>query len=300
MSTLPPSVRTEPGGGGLPRVVVEGPAGSAEIYLHGAHVTRWRPAGGDDVLFLGAQSRYVPGAAIRGGVPICFPWFGPKADAPQAPSHGFARVSEWTLEGAREVDDDVVVTLSLTDSDATRASAWPHPFRATLRVTVGARLVLAFEVHNTGSDPITFEEALHTYLAVADARSVVVRGLEGDRYLDKVTGAAAPVPATGEPVRLTGETDRIYLDTAGRVTVEDPAGGRHVTVRAEGSRTTVLWNPWAERAAALADLGDDEWTRLVCVETSNVGPAAMTLAPGAAHRVTAMFETGRAPGSDGR
>jgi glucose-6-phosphate 1-epimerase len=294
MSTLPPSVRTEPGGGGLPRVVVDGPAGSAEIYLQGAHVTRWRPAGEDDVLFLSSRSRYVPGTAIRGGVPICFPWFGPHADAPRAPSHGFARVSPWSLEGAEEVGEDVVVTLSLTDSEATRASAWPHPFRATLRVTVGARLALAFEVHNTGTTTVTFEEALHTYLAVADARSVVVRGLEANRYLDKVTGSGDPVPATGEPVRLTGETDRIYLDTAGHVTVDDPAGSRRLTVAAERSRTTVLWNPWAERAAALGDLDDDEWKRLVCVETSDVGPAAVTLAPGGAHRVTATLSTDRA------
>ncbi len=290
MSTLPPSVRTEPGGGGLPRVVVEGRAGTAEIYPHGAHVTRWRPSGHDDVLFLSEHSRFTPTTAIRGGVPICFPWFGPNADAPEAPAHGFARTSEWTLEGAEESGDDVVVTLSLTDSDATRASAWPYPFRATLRVTVGARLVLALEVHNTGSTSIRFEEALHTYLAVADARGVVVRGLEGDRYVDKVAGAPEPVPAGGEPVRLTGETDRVYLDTAGSVTVDDPAGDRRLTVSAEGSGTTVLWNPWVDRAAALADLGDDEWTRMVCVETTNVGPSAVTLEPGAAHRMTAILD----------
>ncbi len=299
MSTLPPSVRTEPGSGGLTRVVVDGRAATAEIYLHGAHVTRWRPTGGDDVLFLSEHTRWLPSAPIRGGVPICFPWFGPKADAPQAPSHGFARVSEWTLEGAQEVGDDVVVTLSLTDSEATRASAWPHPFRATLRVTVGARLVLAFEVHNTGTTSVTIEEALHTYVAVADARSVVVRGLEDAGYLDKVTGGAEPVPATGEPVRFTGETDRIYLGPAGTVTVDDLAGGRRIRVRSEGSGTTVLWNPGTERAAALPDLGDDEWTRLVCVETSDVGPAAVTLDPGAAHRVTATLEVDRAPGADG-
>ena len=293
MSSLPPSVRLEPGGGGLPRLVVAAPAGTAEIYRHGAHVTRWRPAGHDDVLFLSEHSRYTPASAIRGGVPICFPWFGPKADAPEAPAHGFARVSEWTLEGAEETGDDVVVTLSLTDSEASRASAWPHPFRATLRVTVGARLGLDLEVHNTGTAPVRFEEALHTYLAVADARTVVVGGLEADRYLDKL-GGPDPVPAAGEPVRLAGETDRIYLDTAGTTTVGDPAGGRRLTVAADGSGTTVLWNPWSGKAAALADLGDDEWTRMVCVETCNVGPAAVSLAPGAAHRMTATLGVTRA------
>jgi glucose-6-phosphate 1-epimerase len=299
---LPPSVRLAPGDGGLTRVLVQAPAGSAEITLHGAHVVRWRPTGHDDVLFLSEHSRFTPTAAIRGGVPVCFPWFGPKADAPQAPAHGFARVSPWTLEAAEETGDDVVVVLSLTDSDATRASAWPHPFRATLRVTVGARLGLALEVHNTGSAPVTFEEALHTYLAVADARQARVTGLEGAAYLDKL-GGPEPVPASGEPVRFTGETDRIYLTPGhaggaggtGSTTVVDPAGGRQVTVAAEDSATTVVWNPWVDKAAALADLGDDEWTRLVCVETCNVGPAAVTLAPGAAHRMTATIGVSHGP-----
>jgi glucose-6-phosphate 1-epimerase len=182
------------------------------------------------------------------------------------------------------------VTLSLssstTSSDTT--SAWPHPFRATLRVTVGARLALALEVHNTGTTPVTFEEALHTYLAVADARAITVRGLEDRRYVDKL-GGPDPVGASGTPVRLTGATDRIYLETSGTTTVDDPSGGRRLTVTAEGSGTTVVWNPWAEKAAGLADLGDDEWTRMVCVETSNVGPAAVTLEPGSAHRMTATL-----------
>jgi glucose-6-phosphate 1-epimerase len=183
--------------------------------------------------------------------------------------------------------------LGLSDSPATRASAWPHPFRATLSVTVGARLVLALRVENTGQAPVTYEEALHTYLAVGDVRRIAVTGLEGNRYIDKLA-APEPVPATEEVVRLTGATDRIYLDTAGTTTVDDPASGRRTTVTAENADTTVLWNPWAEKAAALADLGDDEWTGMVCVETSNVGPAAVTVEPGASHTMTATI--GVAPG----
>lgn len=285
MSALPPSVRPEPGRGDLPRVVVTARGGSAEVYLHGGQVTRWRPTGHDDVLFLSDRSRFTGGSAIRGGIPLCFPWFGAHASDPAAPSHGFARTSLWTLEGAEDRGDDVVVTLSLTDSPATRASAWPHPFRATLRVTVGARLHLALEVHNTGTAPVTVEEALHTYLAVGDARAVTVHGLESASYLDKL-GGPDPVPPTGEPVRLTGPTDRVYRGAPATTTVQDPAGGRRLTVTGEGSGSTVLWNPWAEGAAALADLGDDEWIRMVCVETANVGPAAVTLEPGSAHRTT--------------
>ena len=290
---LPPSVRLEPGGGSLPRVVVSTAAAEAEVYLHGAHVTRWRPAGHDDVLFVSSESRYSPDKAIRGGVPLCFPWFGAHGTDPEAPAHGFARVSTWSLESAEERGHDVVLVLALTDSPVTRASAWPHPFRATLRVTVGATLTLALRVENTGPAPVTYEAALHTYLAVGDVRSVQVRGLEGAAHLDKL-GGPEPVPATGEPVRMTGATDRIYLATTGTTTVDDPAGARRTTVTGDGAGTTVLWNPWAEKAAALADLGDEEWTRFVCVETCNVGPAAVGLDPGAGHTMTATIEVSSA------
>jgi glucose-6-phosphate 1-epimerase len=285
---LPSSVVLAPGGGGLDRLLVTAPAGSAEIYLHGAQVTGWRPAGGDDVLFLSTRSRFAAGTAIRGGVPICFPWFGPHPTDPSAPSHGFARVLPWRLLGARDAGDDVVVELGLQDSAETRAGAWPHPFRATYRVTVGATLRLELEVTSTGTEPVTFEEALHTYLAVGDVRRIEVTGLEGTGYRDKVAGGAL-VAGAADPVRLTGETDRVYLGTDATGVVRDPAGGRDVVVGKDGSATTVLWNPWAEAAAAMADLADDEWTGMVCLETANVGDAAVTLAPGATHTMTATL-----------
>jgi glucose-6-phosphate 1-epimerase len=286
---LPASVVLEPGEGGLVRVNVSGPAGRAEIYLNGAHVARWRPAGSGDVLFLSTRSRFASGAPIRGGVPICFPWFGPHATDSSAAPHGFARVLPWELVGAHEAGDDVVVELRLEDSPETRTSAWPHPFRATYRVTVGAALRLDLEVTNTGKDPVTFEEALHTYLEIADARQVVVSGLEGTSYLDKVSGGRR-VPGEPGPIRLTGETDRVYLDTQAATTVEDPAGARRIVVGKESSDSTVVWNPWVEKAAAMADMADDEWTGMLCVETCNVGARAVTLAPGASHTMTAILE----------
>ncbi|GAA2723177.1 D-hexose-6-phosphate mutarotase [Cellulomonas aerilata] len=285
---LPASVVLGPGEGGLDRLTVTAPTGRAEIYLQGAHVTRWHPTDAEDVLFLSARSRFADGTAIRGGVPICFPWFGPHPTDATAPSHGFARVLPWRLLGAREAGDDVVVELGLEDSPQTRAGAWPHPFRATYRVTVGATLRLELEVTGTGTGPVTFEEALHTYLAIGDIRTAVVGGLERTAYRDKVAGGEV-VQGASEPVRVTGETDRVYLGTRETAVVEDPAGGRSVVVGKDGSATTVLWNPWAEKAAALADLGDDEWTRMVCVETANTGDDAVTLEPGGSHTMTATL-----------
>ncbi|HEY8719585.1 D-hexose-6-phosphate mutarotase [Pengzhenrongella sp.] len=285
--SLPSSVTVDDGPGGLPRVRVAGPAGAAEIYLHGAHVTSWNPLGQEPVLWMSEQSRYRADQPLRGGVPLCFPWFGANAGDPQAPSHGFGRLSDWSLVEAREVGDDVVLVFRLTDSPLTRAGAWPHRFEARYTVTVGARLVLELQVTNLDTEAVTFEEAMHTYFAVGNIHDVRVTGLEGVAFLDRL-GGPKPVREDG-PVRFTGETDRIYLDTRAPVVVADHARARAVTVTTSGSDSTVVWNPWSAKAAAMADFGDDEWTDMVCVETCNVRDFAVELAPGASHTMTATL-----------
>ncbi|NMR21650.1 D-hexose-6-phosphate mutarotase [Cellulomonas fimi] len=291
MSALPPSIRLESGPGGLARLRVEGVAGEAVVYTHGAHVAQWNPVDADPVLWLSRRSRFTRDTAIRGGVPICFPWFGPHPGRPDLPSHGFARLAEWSLLEAREVDDDVVLAFRLTDTEATRASAWPHRFDATYTVRVGAELTLELHVTNLDDHELSYEEALHTYLAVADVRATRVTGLEGTPYVDKLGG---PDPVrSDEAVTFTGETDRVYLDTGPITIVEDVAGRRAVTVTKHGSGSTVLWNPWIEKTAATADLGDDDWTGMVCVETANVGGAEVRLAPGASHALTATLAVAR-------
>ncbi|WP_407343702.1 D-hexose-6-phosphate mutarotase [Pengzhenrongella phosphoraccumulans] len=295
--SLPPTVQLGRGEGGLPLVRIHGRAASAEIYLHGAHVTRWAPQGDAPVLWMSAASRYVPESPLRGGVPICFPWFGAHASDPTAPAHGFARLAEWELVGAHEDADDVVVTFRLVDSSATRSSAWPHRFEARYTVTVGARLTLALEVTNLDSDDVTFEEALHTYLRVSDIGRVQVRGLERAPYLDRL-GGPDPVPGEAGPVRFTGETDRIYLGTRATVAVADDDSPRAVTIATEGSDATVVWNPWAGKAAAMADFGDDEWTTMVCVETCNLRGTAVRLHPGQSHTMTAVLSAGSPSGHE--
>ena len=286
LPVLPASVHLAPGVGGLPIVRVTGRAGSAEVYLHGAHVASWVPAGGAPVLWMSAASRFTPGTAIRGGIPICFPWFGPNKADETAPAHGFARVTEWQLSGAAEVGDDVELTFHLTDSPATRASAWPHPFEARYTVTVGASLRLELEVTNQDTVAVTVEEALHSYFAIDDIHRTTVAGLEGVPYLDKVAGGALEQDTDG-PVRFTAETDRVYPGTAATTTIAD--GTRGITVAKSGSESTVVWNPWIAKAAAMADFGSQEWTGMVCVETCNVGADAVTLAPGASHTMTATI-----------
>jgi D-hexose-6-phosphate mutarotase len=282
-------VQLGPGRNGLTVARVTGRAGSAEVYLQGAHVAAWAPAGQASALWMSAASRFAPHEPLRGGVPICFPWFGAQAADPEAPAHGFARLAEWEVADAHEEGDDVVLAFRLADTAASRASAWPHRFDATYTVTVGARLTLALRVTNRDPGAVTFEEALHTYLRVQDIRATTVSGLQGAPFLDRVAGPTTLVREAG-PVRFAAETDRMYLGTHAATTVLDGAAGRSIAIGKQGSSSTVVWNPWAAKAGALADFGDDEWTAMVCVETCNVRADAVRLAPGESHTMTAVLE----------
>jgi D-hexose-6-phosphate mutarotase len=284
---LPSTVTLETGEGGLPRLTIVNPLARAEIYLHGAHVTAWQPA--DHVLWMSRASQWNAAKPIRGGVPICFPWFGPHASDASAPSHGFARLRDWTLVEARDGDrGETLLTFELTP-EASPPAAWPHAFVATYRVSVGRSLILSLEVRNTGQEPFTFEEALHTYFAVRDIREVEIRGLEHADYLDKVGGTTKRNQGP-DPIRFSGETDRVYLNTTAMCTVHDPGQDRWIEVRKSGSEATVVWNPWVAKARAMADFGDDEWPEMVCVETGNVDVHAVTLAPGERHVMNAMID----------
>lgn len=293
MSELPDPVRLDTTGP-LPMLHVDGTDGWAVISLHGAHVTQWGLPGEPSALWLSGRSRFDAGSAIRGGIPVCFPWFGPLADRPDAPRHGFARTALWTLDGAEDDGHAVTVRLSLTDSDATRGSAWPHPFRAVCTVVVGGTLTVALEVTNTGDQAVSYEEALHTYLAVADVTAVRVTGLEDIPYVDK-TADGAERDGAREPLRLTGEVDRIYPGALQPVMVVDEAGDRWVQVTKAGSASTVVWNPWRDGARATSDMDDDGWATMLCVEAANVGPAAVTLAPGESHTLSTTIETSPVP-----
>lgn len=289
-TSLPSSVRMETGTGGLPRVAIESRYGTAQMYFQGAHLTAWHPTGAAaPVLWMSRESLFEASRPIRGGVPICFPWFGPHATDTTAPGHGFARLRPWTLTDACEDDAGIVtVTMDLASLTADVA-AWPHPFDAQYRVTVGPSLTLELRVRNPGSAPFTFEEALHTYFAVQDVREITITGLEDTEYLDKVTGFTRRRQSQ-DPIRITGETDRIYLNTRTACQIHDPGLKRTLTIRKTGSDATVVWNPWIDKARAMPDFGDLEWPGMVCVETCNVNQHTRTLAPGESHTMTATIE----------
>jgi D-hexose-6-phosphate mutarotase len=261
-------------------IELDTPDGAVRVVLQGAHVTHWQPRGGEPVLFLSPRSVFAPGRAIRGGVPVCFPWFAARADMPGAPAHGFARIRDWRL--TEHTPTSLAFTL---ESDDETHRLWPHDFRLRLDVVVSEHLQLALDVTNTSPAPFTFEAALHTYLRVGDVGAISITGLERAPYVDKTEGDARKRADDG-PLRLSGEVDRVFPGTTSTCVVDDPVLRRRLRVAKRGSMTTVIWNPGPARAAGLADLGPDAWRTMVCVETANVGDDRVRLPAGAEHRMS--------------
>jgi len=284
---IPGIAQVVEGKGGLPKVRITSPEAAGEMYTHGAHVTSWTPAGGEEVLFLSSQTRWEHGHAIRGGIPICFPWFGGKADDPKAPAHGLVRTKAWQLEAIAQVGGAVTVSM-FTESDESTKRWWPAEFRLVHRATFGRELSLKLEVTNTGKTSLRFEEALHTYHRVGNIEMTRVRGLDKVQYLDKTDSNRKKVQR-GE-IAIVSETDRVYLNTQDPVELEDTVLRRRTRVIKQNSLTTVVWNPWVQKAQALSDLGDDEWMQMICIETSNVADFALVLAPGQQHTMEAVVK----------
>jgi glucose-6-phosphate 1-epimerase len=288
--SLPSSVRRIDDRG-LPVLDVSTARATARVFFHGAHVAAWQPTHATaPVIWLSSRTLLQPDKPIRGGVPICFPWFGPHPTDRTAPAHGFARLADWTLTAAEEAADGTV-TLELLLQDGSRP-LWPHPFEMRHRISIGTTLTMALEVRNTGAEPFACEEALHTYFAVRSIEQVTIAGLEGTDYLDKVAGFARRTQA--EAIRFAGETDRVYLDTMAAVEIQDRGHGRRILIAKSGSHSTVVWNPWIDKARAMPDFGDDEWRDMVCVETANVGDARIRLEPGGSHTMSAVVSVDNA------
>ena len=258
--------------------------GSVVSHDQGAHLTEWR-VGEVPVIWVSQASEYAEGRPIRGGVPVCWPWFGPGRSGDLTPAHGFARIAPWRLVQESDEAGAVRLTWQLTADDVhgvEGAGLFPHAFTARLQVVVDATATISLTVRNDDNDAWDYEAALHTYLHVGDIREVRVVGLDGAPYFDKVTGSEATQDGD---VIFTGETDRVYA-ADGTVTVHDPVLGRTLTVDKAGSPNTVVWNPWIAKAAAMNDFGDAEWPQMVCVEAASVGEHAVRLEPGSEHTLS--------------
>jgi D-hexose-6-phosphate mutarotase len=263
------------GQGELPMLEITTRWSTAEIYLHGAHVTRFKKKDGAPLLFMSQCSRFEAGQPIRGGIPIIFPWFGQREGMGQ---HGFARVKTWELkEFAPAPDGSVSVRLRLPDCP--EASAFPA-FTADYIVTVNESLTLQLIISNRSRDQeLAFEDCLHTYFETGEIEGVSISGLKGVSYLDKVAGFAQKTE-TDDAIHIASEVDRIYMNTTSTVEIQDAYQGRKIRVEKSGSRSTVVWNPWTAKAQQMPDFGNEEFERMVCVESGNVTPDGVKLRPG--------------------
>ncbi len=285
ISDLPPSVRREEGRGGLACYTVQNALASAQVYEHGAHVAAFQARNAEHpLLWLSEQSLFEEDKAIRGGVPICFPWFGPRAEDSSAPMHGIARTGAWQLSQASE-DDAGTRLVFVPSTELKDESLWPRGCRASLEVLVGEALQITFSAQ-AGAQSCDFEIALHTYLRVGDVRLVEISGLEGAPFWDKV----ARTQQRGEAgsLSIAGETDRVYSSTS-TCTVSDKSWRRKITIEKQNSGSTIVWNPGEAKARSMPDLGGDARSRMLCIETGNVGRHRVELGAGQTHQMTARI-----------
>ena len=260
---------------------------SATVAMQGAHLMSFQPKGEQPLIWISPEAKLAAGKSIRGGVPVCWPWFGPHESKGALPAHGFARTVPWRLNQAHLLPGgETRLEFELISSPLSR-SQWPQPCTVRNIITIGKSLRHELVTTNLDSKPMLIGEALHTYFQVGDLRKVTVSGLQGCEYLDKVN-AFARLKQIG-PVGFGGEVDRIYLNPPSRCEIRDPTLQRRIVIRASGSRSTVVWNPWIEKAAQMGDLGPEGYLNMLCVETANAAEDTVTLAPGAQHRMVANY-----------
>ena len=285
---IPSQLTFTPGPGGLPFAEIVNSAGQAVLSLYGGQVIAFTSAGGSPVLW-GSNHRYHEiGKAIRAGAPICWPWFGTHPTDATKPAHGFARTDMWSVLSTEYVDQDHTrIRLKLGDTPATRA-LWNRQFTLETVITVGFQLTVGLIIRNTGTQPFTYTGALHTYLTVSDVTKIAIHGLDGVSYFDLLD--PPELKQQLGPITIGAETDRVYLDTSATCTIEDPGLERRITISKQGSKSTVIWNPWIDKAKRMNDFGDDEYMTMVCVEATNTHTDSITVDPNGEHHLQTTID----------
>lgn len=273
--------------GGLIAAEIHNAHATASIALQGAHLMTYQPRGAEPVIWLSKYAKFAAGKSIRGGVPICWPWFGPHATDAKLPGHGYARTVMWeVLETKAMPDGATYISFGLVDTEATRAQ-WPHSSSVKIEMTAGKTLRVELVTHNSGKQALVLGEALHTYLYISDVAQMTLRGLEGCDYLDKVGEPARRTQKNG--IVIESEVDRVYVDTTSDCIIEDRGLKRAIRISKKGSRSTVVWNPWTEKADKMGDFGHDGHRGMVCVESANAFDNVVTVAPGETHRMAVVY-----------
>lgn len=273
------------GKGGLTMIEVNTAHSNAIISTYGAHALSFKSKGAKELFWMSDASLFEQGKAIRGGIPVCFPWFGPHLTDKTKPQHGFARLNEWNVEEVTETAaDSISITLSLTESESTLA-LWPHAFKATAKFIIGETFELYLKVINTGDQPFEYSDALHTYFNISNITAITIDGLQNESYYEGL--GTELKKQTDEQLIFTGETNRRYVTHTGDALINDPGYQRKISVKKKGSGVSVIWNPAEATAKTMADIHTGGYKNFVCVEPANAYPGIdmVTLAPGAAHTI---------------
>ncbi|BEJ48052.1 D-hexose-6-phosphate mutarotase [Aeromonas dhakensis] len=269
---------------GQPLLTIDNGYARAQISLFGAHVLSYQRHDEPASIWLSDKAVLDGSKPIRGGIPLCWPWFGPAPARVGSgrPSHGFARTSLWTLDGVSDHGDGTLVHLSLRDNEATR-QLWPHAFELELDVLVGKELALVLTTRNTGKEPLVYGGALHTYLQISAPEAVSVSGL-GEPYVDKLTGQNGQQQGA---LTLNGPLDRVYWQPDAQVCIQD--GERQTRVVSGNHDSVVVWTPWLEGASAMADMSDDGYRTMLCVEAAIASETGVTVAPDEEHSFSTVI-----------
>lgn len=275
---------------GMPKMRIATDASDATLYLYGAHLTQWTPRGGSPVLYVSPNSWMETGKPIRGGVPVLFPWFGPRWNAAEydaahsttSPMHGYGRTMVWQLDRVHlDPTGEVEVTMSLP-MDQTATTYGFAGLHSVLEFRIGKELHMTLSATNRGTEAVAFEEGFHTYFAIGDIHAVRVLGLRGSTYIDKRDNATRKVQRETE-LAFTRDVDQLHVHTSEPLVVVDPGNHRAIHIRKTGSQSTVVWNPWTVLTPNFADLAPDSWEHFACVEVVNAADDRVTLAAGATH-----------------
>jgi len=276
------------GNGGFPMIHIDNGQAKALISVYSGQVLSFQPAAEPtDLMFLSEKAYYAAGKAIKGGVPICWPWFGPDPESLGRPSHGFVRNRLWNVVNTSTTTDGATqVILGLKDTEETRA-IWPQAFELAIAITVSHSLRVELITRNLGDKSFPLTQAFHTYFQVGDINRVQVLGLENTQYQDKVDGGIEKTQIGA--VTIAGEVDRIYLNVTKELVIDDASLNRRIRIKSAGSKSAVVWNPWAKISASMADLDDSDYQRLICVETTNAATDIVEVPAHSEFRLEAVY-----------
>ena len=278
------------GESGLITACIKNAHAQSVIALQGAHIMTYQPSGMEPVVWLSPVAQLVKGKSIRGGVPICWPWFGAHASNPAFSSHGFARTALWQVMGSDSLPDGSTQIVFELPESSIPLDQWAYPCRARLVATVGKTLTVELSTENTGNGSFQIGEALHTYFAIGDVDALRITGMEGCTYLDKVGNAETRTQHGA--IEISSEVDRIYIDTEADCLIEDAGFKRRIRIVKSGSRSNIVWNPWIEKSAKMGDFGSDTGYRgMVCVESANAASNQVTINPGETHSLRVVYST---------